>query len=150
MRTRWLCRSLKGFMTSVGLHLGAHCRSQLLPFPLVAACEGDVLPLRDPQDDLSGSLDDSLLGCLTETEAALADELAIRQLEVLDGSGVRKSQPVQGLIDRADLASLRIGVCVEDAPIMLFGSELDGSSDQEARCVFWCIRYAGATFEADG
>jgi hypothetical protein len=95
-------------------------------------------------------VDDILPGCSTEPQTALANALTVRQLEVLDGSGVRKSQPVAGLVDGTHLASLRIGIGVEDAPIMLFGSELDGSSDQEARCVFWCIRYAGATFEADG
>jgi hypothetical protein len=79
----------------------------------------------------------------------LADDLTINDV-VLDGLSVLNPDPVAGLVDGTDLASFGIGICVEDAPIMLFGSKLDGSTDEEARCVFWCIRYAGATFEPDG
>ena len=59
-------------------------------------------------------------------KGSLADDLTINDV-VLDGLSVLNPDPVVGLLDGTDLASLGIGVSVEDAPIMLFGGELDGS-----------------------
>jgi hypothetical protein len=93
--------------------------------PLVAS-EGDVLALGGPDDDLSASVDGVLTPWTPKVKGSLADDLTINDV-VLDGLSVLSPDPVAGLLDGTDLASLGIGVCVEDAPVMLFGSELDGS-----------------------
>ena len=83
------------------------------------------------------------------SEAALAEGFPIGHPVVLDPSGIGDPEPVESLIDRADLAGLRVGVGLEDPEAMVGGGELDGSGDKEARSVCRGVGDACAPFEAD-